>query len=225
MNAKQNARRIASARLRAFRASPTAPAYPAHSLFTAQTAYQRARTVFFYAPLPLEIDPYALAYTAENAGKHVALPRVSGNDLHFHAVTYACTTRPSVSCFTTLCPRTRGIREPDAHSPRLYPPHPSPNTPAQRTLALPLLIVVPALAFSTNGARLGRGEGHYDRFLARIAATIPAGSYYTLGLCFDCQIMAVIPQEAHDQSVHAVLTETRLISCATARAPAPPFSL
>ncbi len=30
-------------------------------------------------------------------------------------------------------------------------------------------VLVPALAFDTTGARLGRGKGYYDRFLARLA--------------------------------------------------------
>lgn len=30
-------------------------------------------------------------------------------------------------------------------------------------------VLVPALAFASDGARLGRGKGYYDRFLARLA--------------------------------------------------------
>lgn len=65
----------------------------------------------------------------------------------------------------------------------------------------PDLILVPGLAFEPSGARLGRGKGFYDRWLAA-NSSVPA-----LGICFKCQILETLPCEAHDARVNAILTE------------------
>ena len=44
------------------------------------------------------------------------------------------------------------------------------------------LIVVPGLAFTAEGNRLGRGAGFYDRFLSGIPATT-----VKVGVCFEFQ--------------------------------------
>lgn len=65
------------------------------------------------------------------------------------------------------------------------------------------VVVVPGLAFTSAGDRLGQGGGWYDRFLA---ATGPA--CVRVGVCFDEQIVESIPIEAHDVPVDAVVTPT-----------------
>jgi 5-formyltetrahydrofolate cyclo-ligase len=61
-------------------------------------------------------------------------------------------------------------------------------------------ILVPGLAFTSCGRRLGRGGGYYDRTLAEIAPQALA-----LGVCFSLQMVETLPAESHDQSVHYVL--------------------
>lgn len=68
-------------------------------------------------------------------------------------------------------------------------------------------ILVPGLAFSKRGDRLGRGGGFYDRYLA-----LMPDSAFRLGLCFSSQIVAEIPMQPHDQRVHAVITEDGLLN-------------
>lgn len=60
------------------------------------------------------------------------------------------------------------------------------------------LVLVPGLAFSKDGKRLGRGRGFYDRLLA---------SYHgiSIGLCFEEQMQEDIPWEEHDQRVGQVI--------------------
>lgn len=53
------------------------------------------------------------------------------------------------------------------------------------------LILVPGLAFTADGQRLGHGAGYYDRFLA----THPAPA---AGVCFTCQVLPGLPTEPHD---------------------------
>jgi len=68
------------------------------------------------------------------------------------------------------------------------------------------LLLVPGLAFSTGGMRLGRGGGFYDRLLARESVRA-----YKLGVCFDMQAFPELPVESHDIAVNAVVTESGIL--------------
>lgn len=68
------------------------------------------------------------------------------------------------------------------------------------------VILVPGLAFSRTGARLGRGGGYYDRLLAR-----PECRARRIAVAFEMQIINDIPCEAHDQRVAQIITESGLI--------------
>ena len=65
------------------------------------------------------------------------------------------------------------------------------------------LMLVPGLAFTAAGLRLGRGGGYYDRLLARCAPHTR-----TIGVCFTTQLVAALPTEAHDRRVSRVVTES-----------------
>ena len=71
-----------------------------------------------------------------------------------------------------------------------------------------LLILIPGLAFDAQGYRLGRGGGWYDRVLSHAAPDA-----LKVGVCFERQIVARVPHEAHDVRVDMVVTEDRLIRC------------
>jgi 5-formyltetrahydrofolate cyclo-ligase len=64
------------------------------------------------------------------------------------------------------------------------------------------LILVPALAVSRTGIRLGRGGGSYDRALNR------AGAAVSLALLHDGELVEHVPAEPHDRPVHGVITPT-----------------
>jgi 5-formyltetrahydrofolate cyclo-ligase len=63
------------------------------------------------------------------------------------------------------------------------------------------VVVVPALAVSTRGGRLGRGAGYYDRALrhARPDARVVA-------VVYDDELLDELPVEQHDHPVTAVVT-------------------
>ena len=67
----------------------------------------------------------------------------------------------------------------------------------------PDLILVPGIAFSRAGHRLGRGNGFYDRLLAG-----PASSAFKLGVCFSFQRLETIPIEPHDIVMDQVITDS-----------------
>lgn len=67
-------------------------------------------------------------------------------------------------------------------------------------MAQPLdLILVPARAFTCQGARIGRGKGIYDRLLAKHQTM-------AIGVGFACQLFDTLPQDSHDQVLQAVFT-------------------
>lgn len=61
-------------------------------------------------------------------------------------------------------------------------------------------VLVPALAIDTQGYRLGRGGGYYDRFLAHYEGV-------KVAVVFDCQLLPQVPRDPWDQPVDWVVTE------------------
>ena len=66
----------------------------------------------------------------------------------------------------------------------------------------PDVVIVPGLAFTAAGDRLGQGGGWYDRFLS----AVPAGCT-TVGVCFAEQIVDVVPVEDHDVTMDHVVSD------------------
>ncbi len=62
------------------------------------------------------------------------------------------------------------------------------------------IIIVPALAFSENGVRLGYGGGFYDSILNKTQKHC-----FTVGICFAEQVVDSIPTETHDEKVAKVI--------------------
>jgi 5-formyltetrahydrofolate cyclo-ligase len=71
----------------------------------------------------------------------------------------------------------------------------------------PDVVIVPGVAFTANGDRLGQGGGWYDRFLAAIAPGCT-----TIGVGFDVQLVERLPVEPHDVQLDHVVTESGIAS-------------
>lgn len=65
------------------------------------------------------------------------------------------------------------------------------------------VVIVPGVAFTAAGDRLGQGGGWYDRFLDRVRPEC-----VTIGVGFSPQLVASIPTEPHDVRLDMVVTET-----------------
>ena len=64
------------------------------------------------------------------------------------------------------------------------------------------LVLIPGLAVSQEGIRLGMGAGYYDRYLAAHPC-LP-----TMAIAFDCQVLDEVPYDEHDIRPQILVTET-----------------
>ena len=149
------------------------------------TAWHSARTVAIFAPQPREPDVELL--WMHGGGKTFAYPRILEDRLDLFLVT----------SLHELAPGAFGVREPRAKIEHAVAPE---------TLDL---ILVPGVAFTRSGERLGRGGGFYDRLLA----SLPAHTC-KVGACFVSQLLPELPVETHDQRVDFLATESGLLPAA-----------
>lgn len=63
------------------------------------------------------------------------------------------------------------------------------------------LIIVPGVAFTLDGVRLGRGRGYYDRFFLQKKLK----HIYKIGICFPYQIVDALPFDKHDVFMDEVI--------------------
>ena len=94
----------------------------------------------------------------------------------------------------TLASAPRGLLQPTG--PRL----------GDEAIATTDVVLVPGLAVSTTGLRLGRGGGSYDRALGRV----PVGTF-TCVLLHDDEVGIDVPSAPHDRPVVAAATPTRVV--------------
>jgi 5-formyltetrahydrofolate cyclo-ligase len=185
VESKDLLRKEVRARLKALTTEQRATASgKACALLEQQAVWKQAALIFFYAPLPEELDIWPLVADSLAAGKTVALPR------------FDSTTQRYVACqiqdiAKDLSHGQFGIREPGGHCVAVPPNRLD-------------LVLVPGVAFDSQRRRLGRGKGFYDQMLASVHGT-------TCGVAFDEQIVDTIPVEPHDVQLNCILTPTRWI--------------
>ncbi len=83
------------------------------------------------------------------------------------------------------------------------------RVPAVLDLFEPEVLIVPLVAFSRDGMRLGYGGGFYDRTLALLRAKRPT---LAIGFAFSAQEQDSLPLEATDQPLDLIVTETGVIT-------------
>lgn len=162
--------------------------------------YRNAKSVLLYASLPYEAPTRGLIDFCLKDGKTTALPKTQkrkhadeGGIMDFYILSPDRPFREQ----TQIGPF--GIAEPDSSCPLFVP----------EENRFPLLICVPAIAFSETGIRLGRGAGYYDRYCERLArAALKTALVVYVGLCRDFQILEKVPCEKHDLRVQFLISES-----------------
>lgn len=76
--------------------------------------------------------------------------------------------------------------------------------PAVIEEVVPVVVIVPLVAFTETGDRLGYGGGFYDRTLAGLRAR---GPVIAVGFAFEAQCLPEVPQDPFDQPLDAIATE------------------
>lgn len=134
-----------------------------------------AKVILAYYSLPDEVDTHTLIQELVAEGKTVLLPKVL-DDTTMELRQYAGPQDLSEGAYHIMEPMGAPFKD-----------------FSQIDVAL-----IPGLAFDTNGHRLGRGKGYYDRFLTAFTGK-------TIGVCFDFQKVAEVPVDAHDVAVDRVV--------------------
>jgi 5-formyltetrahydrofolate cyclo-ligase len=75
---------------------------------------------------------------------------------------------------------------------------------SDKGVVFPTLVLVPMLAFTETGERLGYGGGFYDRTLAALKAR---GDVFACGVAFAAQEAAHLPTGEYDLPLDGILTE------------------
>ncbi|HTV39073.1 MAG TPA: 5-formyltetrahydrofolate cyclo-ligase [Candidatus Sulfotelmatobacter sp.] len=153
-------------------------------LLKAQSLFQDARSILFFAPLPEEPDLWPLLNETLAGKQMAALPCFDPGNEIYHP-------RRVTDLHVEILSGKFGIRE-----------------PAETCVAIPPndldLVLVPGVAFGLDGHRLGRGKGYYDRLLQNFTGT-------KLGIAFDEQVVDAVPSEQNDVRMDAILTPTRCV--------------
>ena len=139
--------------------------------------WRLCETVLLYYPLSDEVDVRPLIQAAYQAGHRVLLPVVVGQELELRFYEGEESLRAGAY----------NIMEPVGP---LFPP----EEYEQIQMA-----IVPGMAFSASGHRLGRGKGYYDRLLPQLPQA------YKIGVCFPFQFLTDVPSEEHDVVMNEVV--------------------
>ncbi len=146
-------------------------------------AYGRAEVLFVYVSVGNEPDTREIILRALRDGKRVCVPRCRRKP-HMDAV--------EIHGLDALVPGALGIPEPEKTAPALAP----------ESIGLAL---VPCVAASPDGGRLGHGAGYYDAFLRGLPCE-------KVCLCFEKLLCGQIPMGAQDQWMDRVISETGVFS-------------
>ena len=138
---------------------------------------ENCHTILLYHSLPDEVCTHDLIHTLYVQGYTLLLPSVVGNDLVLHVYEGEQAMNKGASF---------GIQESLGS---LFTDY------ARIDLA-----IIPGMAFTPQGDRLGRGKGYYDRLLPQLDCPL-------IGIAFPFQLLPSIPTEPHD------IQMTEVISC------------
>jgi 5-formyltetrahydrofolate cyclo-ligase len=152
------------------------------SLVLAHPEVQAASTVHCYLSMPTEVDTMPIIRTLMDSGKQIVVPWMNEDR------TMGASFLDPVDI--------AGISE----TGRLRVPQAPMFRPVEDGLWD--VVLVPLVAATVAGDRMGNGAGHYDRLLT----TWPRPA---LGLALQCQLVAVLPLEPHDVRLTAILHAAR----------------
>lgn len=173
-------------------------------------AYRQAQSVLGYLNFGAELAAELWVQQALADGKRVLLPRVNRASMHLDIYQVQDLQQD-------VAPGSWGIREPVVE-----------RCVKEEALGTVDFILLPGVAFTREGVRLGYGGGFYDKLLMKILTirpgehTTPAKSLVMAQMphrptlvagAFALQVVQEIPQENTDRNVGWLVTEKETIRC------------
>jgi 5-formyltetrahydrofolate cyclo-ligase len=142
-------------------------------------SYRNAKSIGAYYSIGSEVYTKDILQEILNAGKELALPKVVKTDLVFKKITDL--SELEVSNFSVMEPKERceDVKKLD-------------------------VLIIPAIALTRDGFRLGYGFGYYDRYLHGKKSKKIALSYAK-------QIVKAMPHDIHDVRVDCIVSEDEVI--------------
>lgn len=141
--------------------------------------YQKADKIFIYLDFNNEVETRKIIEHALKEKKKVYIPRVEGKEM----------VAVSIKNLDNLIESKFKILEPIGEA---------------EEIDKETVMIIPGVAFSENGERVGYGGGYYDRFLENKNNKL-------IALAYECQIYKELPVEEHDIKIPTIITEERII--------------
>ena len=139
------------------------------------SSYINSQNIACYFPIGSEVDTHDIMLSILKQSKNLLLPKVVNDNLEFYIV-------------PTLEKLEKGSFE-------IMEPKDSCKKAEKVDCVL-----IPTIAVSKSGIRLGYGRGYYDRFLSSINTV-------KISLTYSKQIVKSIPSDSHDIKMNWVITE------------------
>lgn len=149
---------------------------------------QKAEYVLCYASYKSEVQTDILIKELLKEGKKVYLPRVCGEKMDFYRI----------RSLIDLIEGYKGIPEPEAACTERFT-----RTMWEKDKAR-VVMLLPGVAFSESGARIGYGKGYYDRYLSHIPCM------ERISLCYELQMVEAIPADTYDIPMTIIVTEEKI---------------
>jgi len=148
--------------------------------------YQQSEKIMLYVSTKKEVQTQYIFNSAKRDHKDVFIPLIDKEKRDLIPSLIYDLSELTQSCL--------GIPQPKKEFARIFSPK------------ILEMVIIPGIAFTKKGQRLGRGGGYYDRFLKKLRKRT-----CLVGLAFEIQIADNLPIDSNDMPVQYIITENRLI--------------
>lgn len=147
--------------------------------------YKMAKTISSYVSKDKEVDTINIINKSLNIGKNVCVPLVIKNNNFLEMRKVQSINDLKTGSFNILEPKesTQVVNPKDID-----------------------IFLIPGIAFTQKGERIGRGGGYFDKFLSKCEGV-------KVGLAYEFQVFDWFPNQSHDIKMDILITENRTVIC------------
>ena len=158
----------------------------AQNILLKSDIYKNAKTIMIYMPLGNETDTSLVINNSFDSGKNVVIPVTDGTTGVITPCYISKDTQYKTGSFNIKEPTTLNVAD----------------------VCDIDVIVVPGIAFTKGGERVGFGKGCYDMLLKNYDGI-------KIGFCYDLQLCDGGFSDKHDIMMDYIITDTNIIKCKT----------